>query len=356
MSQGSLARAQFSDFEPVGKIGSGSFGNVSLVRYKPSGALFACKQMSKRKIIALRQVEHVNNERAILAMVSSPFIVRQHACFQDDSSIYLIMDFIQGGELFFYLRKYTKFPVEVVKFYAAELVLALDYLHQRNIIYRDLKPENILLDKTGHVKLTDLGFARSLKGAMAFTMCGTPEYMAPEIIKQTGHDKAVDWWALGVLIYEMLCGYPPFYDETPDAVCKKILAGKISFPKAVDRVAIDLILRLLNPDKNKRLGSAPQTGGADVKRHPFFNGVNWGMFERRMVRPPIIPKVSSVTDTKNYADYQDSDEPEPFDYETIGDRGVEAGLAPVPSSQQEVDQAFLAFTQKGEAPEEVETA
>lgn len=349
-----LAGAQFSDFEPVSKIGSGSFGNVSLVRHKPSGALFACKQMSKRKIIALRQVEHVNNERAILSTVTSPFIVRQHACFQDAANLYLVMDFVQGGELFFYLRKYTKFPTEVVKFYAAELVLALDYLHQKSTIYRDLKPENVLLDKTGHIKLTDLGFARHLQGAMAFTLCGTPEYMAPEIIKQTGHDKAVDWWALGILIYEMLCGYPPFYDETPDAVCKKILAGKISFPKSVDKVSVDLILRLLNPDKNKRLGSAPQNGAADIKRHPFFNGVNWGMFERRMIRPPIIPKVSSVADTKNYADCQD--EEDAFDYETIGDRGVEAGLAPVPTSQEEVDKVFVQFSQGPGASEEVEKA
>lgn len=338
------------DFKHVKNIGSGSFGRVTLVQYLPTGKLYACKTMSKRKIIALRQVQHVRNEKSILAEMECPFIIQLRAFLQDEEKIYLFLDFVQGGELFSHLRRYGKFPVEVVKFYAAEIILALAYMHSKDILYRDLKLENLLLDNQGHIKLTDLGFAKRIaKDELAFSVVGTPEYISPEILKHLGHDKSTDWWSFGVLLYEMLCGYPPFYDESPDMTCKKILAGKISFPKSIDRVSIDLVLRLLNPDKNKRLGSSLAHGAKDIMSHPFFNNINWEWFEKRFVRAPILPKVKDSTDCSNYEEYLDDKGEFPVDEDEIDfdnakrlDEEELAGMgyAPIPHSQAEVDKNF----------------
>ena len=176
--------------------------------------------------------------------------------------------FIGGGELFTYLRRAPYFSVSTSLFFSAEIISALSYLHSLNIVYRDLKPENILLDREGHVVITDFGFAKRVPDR-TWTLCGTPEYLAPEIIQSKGHNKAVDWWALGILIYEMLAGYPPFFDDNTFVIYQKILAGRIEWPKNLDKVAKDLIKKLLVKDRTRRLGSM-KGGAEDIKNHRFY--------------------------------------------------------------------------------------
>ncbi|XP_017966167.1 cAMP-dependent protein kinase catalytic subunit 3, partial [Drosophila navojoa] len=185
----------------------------------------------------------------------------------------MIFDYVCGGELFTYLRRAGKFSSQTSNFFAAEIVSALEYLHSLQIIYRDLKPENLLINRDGHIKITDFGFAKKLRDR-TWTLCGTPEYIAPEIIQSKGHNKAVDWWALGVLIYEMLVGYPPFYDEQPFGIYEKILSGKIEWERHMDPIAKDLIKKLLVNDRTKRLGNM-KNGADDVKRHRWFKNINW---------------------------------------------------------------------------------
>ena len=272
------------------------------------------KVLRKTEIVRLRQVEHVNAERYILSRVHHPFIVDLFATFQDSLNVYMLMSYVPGGELFTHLRRAKYFTPDVTRFYLATIILALKYLHSFNIIYRDLKPENLLLDSRGYLRLTDFGFAKIVDDR-TWTLCGTPEYLAPEIIQSDGHGKAADWWACGVLCYEMLVGFPPFYDESPYGIYEKILNGHISWPKTMDRLSRDLIRAFLNPDRTKRLGN--MIGGPqDVLDHPWFRGVDWDALERReinvsfptsildpnliSVKAPIIPRTSSVDDTRHF--------------------------------------------------------
>ncbi|CAL1704290.1 unnamed protein product [Somion occarium] len=295
---------KLTDFEVKGTLGTGTFGRVLLVRLRSSNSqnsqnCFALKILRKSEIVRLRQVEHVNAERYILSRVQHPFIVDLFATFQDSLNIYMLLSYIPGGELFTHLRRAQRFTPDVTRFYLATIVLALKYLHSFNIIYRDLKPENLLLDSRGYLRLTDFGFAKIVDDR-TWTLCGTPEYLAPEIIQSDGHGKAADWWACGILAYEMMVGYPPFFDETPYGIYEKILKGKIHWPKEMDRYSKDLINAFLHPDRSKRLGN--MIGGAqDVLDHPWFRGVDWDALERREIRAPIIPHVTSVDDTRHFS-------------------------------------------------------
>ncbi|KAL9645259.1 hypothetical protein ABK040_002459 [Willaertia magna] len=299
-----------SDFELYQIIGTGSFGCVRIVKRKNN--FYAMKIMKKYEIIKKKQVEHIKSEKIVLEkIINHPFIIKLFKTFQDDNYLYMVMEFANGGELFSHLRRCGQFPNDVAKFYAAEIIIAVEYLHSKNIIYRDLKPENILLDKEGHLKITDFGFAKVLseKENRAWTFCGTPEYMAPEIINQKGHGKGVDWWALGILIYEMLVGYPPFHDEerneNPMKLCTKILTDKVQYPNFLDPAAIDLIEQLLNKDKVKRLGCL-KGGAKDIKNHVWFRGVDWSVLEVRGYPAPIPIKVSSEGDSRYFESYQEA--------------------------------------------------
>lgn len=293
------------DFQLMKTVGTGTFGRVLLCRNKYTSAYGAMKILALADVIRLKQVEHVKNEKKILEEIRHPFIVNMLWCSKDNTSIYMLFEYVCGGELFSYLRNAGRFSASTANFYAAEIVTALDYLHIRNIVYRDLKPENLLLDKNGHVKITDFGFAKKLTDR-TWTLCGTPEYLAPEIIQSKGHNKAVDWWALGILIYEMLAGYPPFYDDNPFGIYEKILSGKIEWVKHLDPVAKDLIKKLLVPDRTKRLGNM-KSGAEDVKRHRWFKGVDWYDVVTRKVEAPIIPKVMYDGDTSNFDEYPETD-------------------------------------------------
>ena len=220
------------------------------------------KILSLKHIIKMKQIEHVRNEKKILKFIDHPFLINLTWSHIDSSYLYLLLPFIPGGELFSYLRSAGNFSLSTTLFYSAEIVSALDYLHSISVAYRDLKPENILLDKDGHVVLTDFGFSKEIS-ERSWTMCGTPDYMAPEIFLNLGHDCSVDWWSLGVLVYDMLLGCPPFSEGVLD-VYDSIMLGKVRWPKNMDCIAKDFIQKLLVQDSYKRLGS---TSSEDVKNH-----------------------------------------------------------------------------------------
>lgn len=299
-----VASWRLSDLELKETLGTGSFGRVRLVKHTKSSKFCALKILKKQEIIRLKQVEHILAEASLLQEIDHPFIVNLLKGFMDEDRLYLLLEYVVGGELFFHLRKAGKFPNDVAKFYSAEVVLAFEYVHSKNIVYRDLKPENLLLDRDGNVKITDFGFAKRVTDR-TFTLCGTPEYLAPEIIQSKGHNKAVDWWALGILLFEMLVGYPPFYDESPYKIYEKILEGKIQFPKWVDEKAKDLIQGLLVLDKSKRLGSLKR-GVEDIKRHQFYGGVDWNVLLAKKVPAPISVTLRDGGDTHYFDKYPES--------------------------------------------------
>ncbi|CAG8541061.1 4508_t:CDS:2 [Paraglomus occultum] len=304
------------DFVLLETLGTGTFGRVFLTKYKHTENYYAMKVLKKVEVVRLKQVEHINSEKQILSQVHHPFIVNLFCTFQDDRNLYMLLEYVIGGELFSHLRKAGRFHNDITRFYAAEIVLAIEYMHSKDIIYRDLKPENLLLDSRGHVKITDFGFAKKVEDR-TWTLCGTPEYLAPEIIQSKGHGKAVDWWALGILIFEMLAGYPPFFDDNPFGIYEKILAGKLQFPHHFDGAARDLIKRLLTADRTKRLGNL-RGGSDDVKRHKWFREVDWqGLYDRR-VPAPIVPPYQHPGDTSNFEKYA-----EPTEEETGFDGGGE---------------------------------
>lgn len=228
------------DFELVKVIGKGSFGKVTLVRKKSDSKLYAMKVLSKSDIVKRKQVEHTRTERKVLGSINHPFIVRLHYAFQTEEKLYFVLDYAAGGELFFHLSRVKKFSEAATRFYCAELTLALDELHAHSVVYRDLKPENILLDGEGHVKLVDFGLAKEgvSDAAMgASSLCGTPEYLSPEVLDRQGHGTAVDWWNLGMVTYEMLTGLPPWYTTNREKLFQSIRSAPLKFPMSVNRTA-----------------------------------------------------------------------------------------------------------------------
>jgi len=298
---------ELDDFIILQTIGVGSFGRVHLARLKANGEYYALKVMKKEDIIQYKQVEHILNEKHILEEINHPFIINILCAFQDNTNIYIATDFSCGGELFSFLRAQRYFTNDIAKFYAAEVIVVFEYLHSKDIIYRDLKPENILLDETGHIRLIDFGFAKHVTD-VTYTLCGTPDYLAPEIIQSKPYSQAVDWYALGVLIYEMLAGYPPFYKEDHVELYEQILEGKYSFPAHINHSARDLIRKLLQPDLSKRYGNL-KGGVEDIKNHKWFAGVNWKHVENKLIIPPYIPRCRYNGDTSHFDQYPEDYEP-----------------------------------------------
>eukprot|EP00298_Acanthocystis_sp_HF-20_P010670 c18982_g1_i3.p1 GENE.c18982_g1_i3~~c18982_g1_i3.p1 ORF type:complete len:817 (+),score=310.20 c18982_g1_i3:1603-4053(+) len=301
-----LTNPKLSDFEIGSILGTGSFGRVYCALHLTTKKYYAIKELSKAHIIELNQIEHVKAERDVLSSICHPHIVNYCGCFQDTRKLYIVMEFVNGGEFFSHLRKAGRFKENVARFYAAEVLTALDYLHTNNIIYRDLKPENILLDNKGHLKITDFGFAKQVE-FRTWTLCGTPEYLAPEIILSKGHSKPVDYWALGILIFELLAGYPPFSDEEVLRIYQKILKGEIRWPSHFSAEAKDLIQQLLHPDPYKRLGST-RRGAEAIKEHAWFKLIDWQDIGGCGLAAPIRPTVQSEGDTRNFESYAQAHE------------------------------------------------
>ena len=289
-------------FKMVKVIGKGSFGKVFLVRENKTSQMFALKVLKKDNIIRRNQVEHTKTERSVLGYVSHPFIVGMHMAFQSRDKLYFLLDYCAGGELFFHLGKVGKFPESRARFYAAEIILAISYVHSLDIIYRDLKPENVLLDALGHIRLTDFGLSKegissSSSGANSF--CGTPEYLAPEILNRQGHGRAVDWWSLGALLYEMLTGLPPFYCQDRERLFEKIRRSELHYPASLSSDSKSLLRGLLTKDPTKRLGSGPNDAG-DIKPHRFFKPIDWDGLQRGEVSPPWAPQINGTQDTSQF--------------------------------------------------------
>lgn len=297
---------RLQDFSFGKTVGTGTFGRVRLVNLRDHDKYFAMKIMRKTEIVRLHQVDHIFSEKFLLSRLNCPFIIRLYGTFKDQQNLFMLLEYAIGGELFTYLRRAGRFPLGTTKFYAAEIVCALEYMHNLNIVYRDLKPENLLLDARGHIKIADFGFAKIIPDNKTWTLCGTPEYLAPEIILGRGHGRPVDWWALGILIYEMMAGFPPYYDETPFLIYEKILAGKLEFPPHFDGPLCDLLTGLLQPDPQKRLGCGA-TGAFGVKSHPWFAGVNWDALSQKQIQAPFIPPVRHAGDTSNFEEYPEEE-------------------------------------------------
>ena len=265
-----VRQIKLSDYEMGDTLGTGSFGRVRIAKNKKTQEYVAIKIMKKMEIIKSKQADHIANEIKILSMIEHPFVIKFGGFTQDEKNLYLDLELI-------------------------------------NIIYRDLKPENILIHKSGYLKLTDFGFAKIVEGR-TYTLCGTPEYLAPEIILNKGHGKPVDWWTCGILLYEMIAGIDPFSDDDPMMVYQKILKGKIKFPSGFDSNAKSLIKHLLDQDLTKRYGNL-KNGVKDITGHRFFKNFEWNKLLEKDLPPPYVPKVKSNNDISNFSEYPDSENP-----------------------------------------------
>ncbi|XP_065185197.1 cAMP-dependent protein kinase catalytic subunit alpha-like [Sycon ciliatum] len=297
--------AHLDDFDRLKTLGTGSFGRVMLVQHKKNKQYFAMKILEKQKVVKLKQVDHTNNEKRILQSIEFPFFVNLAYTFKDNSYLYMVLGYVSGGEMFSHLRRIGRFSESHSRFYAAQIVLGFEYLHSLEIVYRDLKPENILIDEKGYLKVTDFGFAKKIKGR-TWTLCGTPEYLAPEIILSKGYNKAVDWWATGVLIYEMAAGYPPFFADQPIQIYEKIVSGKVRFPSHFTQDIRELLRNLLQVDITKRWGNL-KNGVSDIKDCKWFTGAptDWIAIFQKKIDAPFIPKTKGAGDCSNFDDYDE---------------------------------------------------
>ncbi|XP_020386477.1 ribosomal protein S6 kinase alpha-3 isoform X7 [Rhincodon typus] len=293
-------KADPSQFEFLKVLGQGSFGKVFLVRKaqgSDAGQLYAMKVL-KKATLKVRDRVRTKMERDILVEVNHPFIVKLHYAFQTEGKLYLLLDFLRGGDLFTRLSKEVMFTEEDVKFYLAELALALDHLHSLGIIYRDLKPENILLDEQGHIKLTDFGLSKESidHEKKAYSFCGTVEYMAPEVVNRRGHTQSADWWSFGVLMFEMLTGTLPFQGKDRKETMTMILKAKLGMPQFLSPDSQSLLRMLFKRNPGNRLGAGPD-GVEEIKRHSFFSTIDWNKLCRREILPPFKPAIGRPEDT-----------------------------------------------------------
>ncbi|KAH6662996.1 kinase-like domain-containing protein [Halenospora varia] len=294
-----------ADFQILRLIGKGTSGQVYQVQKKDTKRVYAMKVIAKKIVLRKKEVAHIIKERNILvraAITDSPFVVGLKFAFQTPTDLYLVTDFMDGGELFWHLQREGRFEEERTKFYVAELILALQHLHSHGIIYRDLKPENILLDANGHIALSDFSLSKAnlVQDATTNSFCGTTEYLAPEVLlDETGYSRMVDFWSLGVLMFEMGCGWSPFYAEDTQQMYKNIAFGKVRFPRdTLTAEARAFVKGLLNRNPKHRLGAADDA--EELKRHAFFSNINWDALAKKLTPPPFKPKLKSLDDTANF--------------------------------------------------------
>ncbi|KAJ3026749.1 UNVERIFIED_CONTAM: hypothetical protein HDU68_005135 [Siphonaria sp. JEL0065] len=290
------------DFAILKLVGRGSFGKVMLVKKKDTGRVYAMKVLPKKDIVKRQEIVHTLAERSVLIHATrSPFLASLKFSFQTPEKLYLVLDYLNGGELFYHLQKHGTFPEDWAKFYIAELICGLEHLHSHAVVYRDLKPENVLLDSNGHVVLADFGLCKENMGygQVTNTFCGTAAYLAPEILIGEGYTNSVDWWSLGILFYEMITGLPPFYSDNVNLMYRKILHNQLLFPIGFSREAESIVRGLVERNPLQRLGAGP-TDALEIKQHPYFANLDWSRLEKKQIMPPFKPLVESETDTTNF--------------------------------------------------------
>ena len=262
--------------------------------------------MKKARIVKLQQLSHIQNEITILSRARCSYIIEMKALFQDENSVYILQEYIPGGELYSHLRRNKTFELSIYQFYSVEIACALHHLHKLNIVYRDLKPENILLTKEGHIRLTEFSLSKQINltngSGQTYTLCGTPEYLAPEIILGQGYGTSIDWWSLGILLYEMAMGFPPFYGKNPFIIYQKILNNQIKFHSNITNHTKSIITSFLKSDRKNRLGC---NNFNSIKNHIFYSGIDWNSAMKQLILPSYIPSVSMESDTSNYDYYPD---------------------------------------------------
>ncbi|XP_041319562.1 protein kinase C zeta type isoform X2 [Pyrgilauda ruficollis] len=306
------------DFDLIRVIGRGSYAKVLLVRLKKNDQIYAMKVVKKELVHDDEDIDWVQTEKHVFEQASSnPFLVGLHSCFQTTSRLFLVIEYVNGGDLMFHMQRQRKLPEEHARFYAAEICIALNFLHERGIIYRDLKLDNVLLDAEGHIKLTDYGMCKEGLGPgdTTSTFCGTPNYIAPEILRGEEYGFSVDWWALGVLMFEMMAGRSPFDIitdnpdmNTEDYLFQVILEKPIRIPRFLSVKASHVLKGFLNKDPKERLGCQPQTGFADIKSHTFFRSIDWDLLEKKQTTPPFQPQITDDYGLDNF-DTQFTSEP-----------------------------------------------
>ena len=323
-------KISIEDFQIKAVIGRGTYGKVQLVKEKSTGKLFALKTMSKRLLAESDQVEQTLTERNVLLRTTHPFLVSAHYTFQTESKIFMVLDYVPGGELFGRLKEDSTFSENRVRLYAAEILLGLGHLHALGFIYRDLKPENILVGEDGHLKITDFGLAKNTEtaGGTTTTFCGTPEYIAPEMLQRLPYTKSVDWWSFGILVFEMLTGLPPFYDENVNQMYRSILRDEIQFPSHVPEPARDLIRKLLDRNPETRLGAGEQDY-KEIQHHGFFASLDWKNVLDKKYKPEWVPQIKNSEDTSLFE--------EEFTKENIGISYEDGSIVPE-SAQTSFDQ------------------
>lgn len=299
----SSSRLGIDNFEFIRVLGKGSFGKVMLARIKETGDLYAVKVLKKDVILQDDDVECTMTEKRILSLARNhPFLTQLFCCFQTADRLFFVMEFVNGGDLMFHIQKSRRFDEARARFYAAEIISALMFLHEKGIIYRDLKLDNVLLDHEGHCKLADFGMCKEgiCNGVTTATFCGTPDYIAPEILQEMLYGPAVDWWAMGVLLYEMLCGHAPFEAENEDDLFEAILNDEVVYPTWLHEDATGILKSFMTKNPTMRLGSLTQGGEHAILRHPFFKEIDWAQLNHRQVEPPFRPRIKSREDVSNF--------------------------------------------------------
>ncbi|XP_023705002.1 atypical protein kinase C isoform X2 [Cryptotermes secundus] len=312
LEPGSQRQYSLVDFELIRVIGRGSYAKVLMVELKKTHRIYAMKVIKKALVTDDEDIDWVQTEKHVFETASNhPFLVGLHSCFQTPSRLFFVIEFVRGGDLMFHMQRQRRLPEEHARFYAAEISLALNFLHDKGIIYRDLKLDNVLLDHEGHIKLTDYGMCKEgiRPGDTTSTFCGTPNYIAPEILRGEDYGFSVDWWALGVLLYEMLAGRSPFDiagasenpdQNTEDYLFQVILEKTIRFPRSLSVKAASVLKGFLNKNPADRLGCHRETGFLDIVNHPFFKSIDWEMLEQKQVAPPYKPRLESDRDLANF--------------------------------------------------------
>lgn len=290
------------DFTYLKVLGKGSFGKVMMAEHKKTKEVYAIKVLKKDVLIEDNDLECALTEKNVLSKTCRhPYLTALHSCFHTEDRLYFVMEMITGGDLLFAIQQCRRFPEDRAKFYTGEVILGLEFLHKQGILYRDLKLDNVMLDGDGHIKIADFGMCKEgiVGGKKALTFCGTPDYLAPEILMEKPYDASVDWWALGVLIYEMTIGQPPFMGKTEEELFIGIMKKKVLFPNWISAECKDIINGFTTKDVSARLGCGP-TGMADIKNHAWLETIDWEKLEKREVEPPFKPKTKGKTDAANF--------------------------------------------------------